>query len=76
MICDEHERTIAPQMFLSHDLEAAIGAEEGPDDQGDERAQSVNEHVRLTGKIAESLGQGLVEIGGGLVLPAFHRSLE
>ena len=36
MIGDEHERTVAPQMFLSDDFEAAIGAQERSDDERDQ----------------------------------------
>ena len=76
MIRDQNEGAIVAQMFFPNDLEAAPGAEQTANDQRHERAQSVNEHVRLPGKIPESLGHRLVEISGGLVLPAFHRSLE
>jgi hypothetical protein len=74
MIRDQDERAIAAQMFFSHDLEAAISAEQSANDQRHERAHAVNEHVRFAGKIPEALDEALIEIGGGLVLPAFHRS--
>jgi hypothetical protein len=61
-------------MFLPDDLESAPGAEQSANDQRDEGAHSVDEHVGLTREIPEPLDQSLVEIGGGLILPAFHRS--
>ena len=76
VIRDEDEGAIVAEMFFSDDLEAAIGAKQSANDERHERTQPVNQHVRLTRKIAQTLGQGLIEIGGGLVLPAFHLSFE
>ena len=76
VIRDENEGAIIAEMLFADDFEAAIRPEQSANQKRDERTQPVNEHVRLTGKIPETLGEGLIEVGGGLVLPAFHRSLE
>jgi hypothetical protein len=76
VIRHEDERAVISEMLFANDLEPAIRPEQSANDEGDERSHSVNQHVGLPGKIPEPFGQGLVEIGGRLVLPAFHRSLE
>jgi hypothetical protein len=76
MIRDKDEGAIIAEMLFPDDLEAAIDAEQSPNDERDERTQSIHEHVGLTGKIPETLGEGLIEVGRGFVLPPFHRSLE
>jgi hypothetical protein len=76
MIRDQNEGTITPQMLFADDLETAVGAEQSANDQGETGANAIDQHVGLARKIAEPLDNALVEISGGLVLPAFHRSLE
>ena len=74
MIRHEHERAIAAHVLVSDNFKTAIGAEQSANDQRDERAQSVDEHVRLAGKIAQPLDEPLIEILGRFVLPFLHRS--
>ena len=76
VIRDQNEGPVVAEMLFANDLEAAIRSQQSANDQRDERAQSIDEHVRVPGKIPEPLDERLVEIGGGFVLPAFHRSLE
>ena len=53
----EEIRSGKPGSVPAHDLEAAPGAEQSPNNERDKRTQSIHEHVRLSGKIPETLGQ-------------------
>ena len=64
MIRHHHERAIAPHVLVSDNFKTAISAEQSANDQRDERAQSIDEHVRLAGKVAEPLDEPLVGVAG------------
>ena len=74
MIRDDHERAIRTQVFVPDNFETIVNTEQTTDDQRAERAQSVNEHVGLTRKLAKSLERRLIKIAGGIVTPSFHFS--
>ena len=52
MIRDDDERAVRPQIFVPDNFETIVNAQQSANDQRTERAQSVNEHVRLARETA------------------------
>ena len=73
MICYDDERSVRPKIFMPDNFKPVIDAQPSADDQRDQRAHSVNQHVRFARKSAQTINQWLIEIAGGIVMPGIHR---
>ncbi len=73
MIRHQDERALIPQILGADNLEAMPGAQQSANDQRDERAQTIDQHVRLAREIPQAFDHGLVEVGRRRVVPPFHR---
>ena len=72
VIPDQDERTIARQMFRADDLEPIVDSERDANDERNERAQRVDEHVGLARKLAQSLDRRFAEIAHRRIAPTLH----
>ena len=73
MICYDDERSVRPKIFMADDFKPVIDAQPSADDQCDQRAHAVNQHVGLTRKTAQTINQRLIDIARGIVIRGFHR---
>src|SRR5882724_8322552 len=73
MICYDVERSVRPKIFVPDDFKPVIDTQPSADDQSDQSAHAVNQHVRLARKSAQTINQGLIDIAGGIVMRGFHR---
>src|SRR6266566_1544099 len=73
MVCHDDERSVRSKIFMPDNFEPVIDAQPSADDQCDQRAHSVNQHIRLARKSAQAINQWLIDIAGGIVMPGFHR---
>lgn len=74
MIGHQDKGAVVRQMLRPADFEAMITAEQPANNQGDERAHSINEHVGLAGEIPQPFHHLQVQVGGRRVAPSFHRN--
>ena len=63
-----------PKIFMSDDFKSMIDAQPSADDQRNERARSIHQHVGLARESAQAIDQWLIEIAGGVVMPGIHRN--
>jgi len=73
MICYDDERSIRPKILMPDDFKPVIDAQPSANDQRDQRAHSVHQHVGLARKSPQAIDKWLTDIAGGIVIRGFHR---
>src|SRR6266446_888463 len=73
MICYDDERSVRPKILMPDNFEPVIDAQPSADNQSDQRAHSIHQHVGLPRKSAQAINEWLIEIAGGIVMPGSHR---
>jgi len=72
MICYDDERSVRPKIFMADDFKPVIDAQPSADDQCDQSAHAVNQHVGLAWKSAQTINEGLIDIASRSVMRGFH----